>query len=420
MSQRYIVLRMASTRDLQDEQWMSARPRYYSTPADFRQQPPPVTPSSSLRLSVASNRVPNLRRAASAAVRSTGDLVSLPSSAYGAGVPHSLRYQGHEAARSAHDLRSGERESAVGRKRSFRKASVLRRDRELLDAVPDTESTMSSPDDLEDVAEEELVNMDECDNEEDDEDDRMLAAWQRARQQSNVPLQEGTAYQNGVEAQAQAAIDDEGKFRLSKEAMFFVAAFIVLLTSGGLILGFGPIYSALVREGQWSELCGDTNDQQQQSPCPTQEIHLQYVFSTSFLCLSAANAFFGVFLDFFGPRLTAILGLVLSAVGNFALAYGDSHTGYGSWLILGYALIGAGGTGSYLAAFQLLQLYRVQGFVCSTLSSLFNCSGYIYMALEIDFVTRSIFFRVYGYVRAQTMVKWEHNVLTVLLGCVSV
>lgn len=400
MSQRYIVLRMASTRDLQDEQWTSARPRYYSTPADFR-QPPPVTspPSSSLRLSVVNNRVPNLRRATSAAVRSTGDLVSLPSSAAAAyGVPHSLRYHGHEAARSAHDLRSGERESAVGRKRSFRKAGVLRRDRELLDAVPDTETTMSSPDDLEDVAEEELVDMDEWENEEDDEDDRMLAAWQRARQQSNAPLQEGTAYQDDVDAQAQAAVDDKGKFRLSKEAMFFVAAFIVLLTSGGLILGFGPIYSALVREGQWSELCGDTNDQQQQSPCPSQEIHLQYVFSTSFLCLSAANAFFGVFLDFFGPRLTAILGLMLSAVGNFALAYGDSRTGYGSWLILGYALVGAGGTGSYLAAFQLLQLYRVQGFVCSTLSSLFNCSGYIYMALEIDFVTRSIFFRVYGYV----------------------
>lgn len=411
MSQRYIVLRMASTRDLQDEHWTSAqaRPRYYSTPADFRalnqqvQPQPSTSPSSSLRLSVSSNRVPNLRRAASAAVRSTGDLVSLPSSLAAYGIPHSLRYHGHDSiARSSTSdvFHSGcsEREGVAGRKRSFRKASssTLRRDRELLDAVQDTEETMSSPDDLEGVVEEELFNEDD---KEDDENDRMLAAWQRARQKSSATVQEGTLYQDDVEAQA-ANDDDDGKYRLSKEAMFFVAAFIVLLTSGGLILGFGPIYSALVREGQWSELCGDSvEDQQQQSPCPSQEIHLQYVFSTSFLCLSAANAFFGVFLDFFGPRLTAILGLVLSATGNFALAYGDSRTGYGSWIIIGYALIGSGGTGSYLAAFQLLQLYRVQGFVCSTLSSLFNCSGYIYMALEIDFVTRSIFFRVYGYVQ---------------------
>ncbi|DBA02667.1 TPA: hypothetical protein N0F65_010492 [Lagenidium giganteum] len=191
----------------------------------------------------------------------------------------------------------------------------------------------------------------------------------------------------------------DGHYRLSKEFMFVVASFIVLVTSGGLILGFGPIYSVLVREDQWSELCGvDEDGIPNASDCAAQEVRLQYVFSTAFLCLSAANALFGVLLDIVGPRWTAIVGLLLSALGNFAMAMGDSHTGLGGWIIVGYSLLGVGGMGSYLAAFQILQLFEVQGFVCSTLSSLFNCSGYLYMLLQLPGITRQAFFQYYGIV----------------------
>lgn len=156
-----------------------------------------------------------------------------------------------------------------------------------------------------------------------------------------------------------------------------------------------------MKEGQWSELCsidGLPIPGAGGVLCAAQEIRLQYVFSTSFLCLSAANAFFGVLLDVVGPRVTVVLGLSLSALGNAALALGDSKAGTGSLIIAGYAMVGAGGMGSYLASFQILQLYRVQGFVCSTLSSLFNCSGYVYMLLQLDHgVTRQEFFGVYGY-----------------------
>ncbi|RLN93055.1 hypothetical protein BBJ28_00005469 [Nothophytophthora sp. Chile5] len=192
----------------------------------------------------------------------------------------------------------------------------------------------------------------------------------------------------------------EGRWQLPKEFMFLVSSFIVLFTSGGLILGFGPMYSMLVRENQWSELCSEEERKDAVSGnvlCAAQEIRLQYVFSTGFLCLSAANAFFGVFIDVVGPRLTIMLSLTLSALGNFALGFGDSHTGNGAWIIIGYSLVGAGGMGSYLAAFQILQLYQVQGVVCSTLSSLFNCSGYVYMLLGVQGVTRLGFFQVYGY-----------------------
>ncbi|EGZ22119.1 hypothetical protein PHYSODRAFT_495164 [Phytophthora sojae] len=212
---------------------------------------------------------------------------------------------------------------------------------------------------------------------------------------ANKSLPEDEEVEEGQEKEVETPA---GRWQLSKEVMFVVSAFVVLFASGGLILGFGPVYSLLVRENQWSELCTDEERLEAGGGvlCAAQEVRLQYVFSTGFLCLSAANAFFGVLLDVVGPRVTIMLGLTLSALGNFALAFGDSHTGSGAWIIAGYSLVGAGGTGAYLAAFQILQLYEVQGVVCSTLSSLFNCSGYVYMLLGLQGITRAVFFRCFG------------------------
>ncbi|TYZ67432.1 hypothetical protein PybrP1_012807 [[Pythium] brassicae (nom. inval.)] len=340
MSRHYLMLRMASSRDLsalgEESAW--PRSRYYSTPSDPRLlQAPPLT--------VASNRQPSLRRAASAAVRSADDVAAL---------------------------------SAAWTARAWRPFTRV--------GVADSSNAVAAPLSCEKSGA--SGSLQTLESREDDEDDSAFA-------EEPPPGSENDSADGGV--------------RLSKEMMFAVAAAVVLLTSGGLILGFGPVYAALVREGQWAELCRDGPGErhglqaQAQAPCASQEIHLQYVFSTSFLCLSAANACFGVFLDVFGPRLTALLGLALSVAGNFALAYSDSGAGTGAWIIGGYAMVGAGGMGSFLAAFQILQLYRVQGVVCSTLSSLFNCSGYIYMALEIDTVTRRVFFQVYGVVVAVCM-----------------
>ncbi|KAF1335976.1 hypothetical protein FI667_g763, partial [Globisporangium splendens] len=398
MSQRYIVLRMASARDLQEEAATRARPRYHSTPADLRNSQLARAASASAAspsLSVRSNRVPNLRKSASA-VRSTGDIPGLTASS---SLLRLLRGNGHEL-RDDGSMENARATPACGAEMATRKSRWHDPRVMLLNAAEDTEDAFN---------EEEEGTTEEA--EEDEEDDRTRAAWLRAQDQ-HVGVQDDMEWMDYDTEEAQG----EG-IAVSKEVMFLVASFIVLVTSGGLTLGFGPIYAALLREGQWSELCESSGDasggDNGAAPlaCPKQEIRLQYVFSTSFLCLSAANAFFGVFLDFFGPRVTAILGLALAALGNFALAYGDSHMGHGAWIILGYAVIGAGGMGSYLSAFQILQLYKVQGFVCSTLSSLFNCSGYIYMALEIESVTRLLFFRVYGYELCKNYFDTPHGLV---------
>uniref|UniRef100_A0AAV1TIH6 MFS transporter n=1 Tax=Peronospora matthiolae TaxID=2874970 RepID=A0AAV1TIH6_9STRA len=191
----------------------------------------------------------------------------------------------------------------------------------------------------------------------------------------------------------------ETRWQLSKECMFLVSAFFVLFMSGGLILGFGPVYSMLVREKLWVNVCSKEEQQNRNEDsgvlCAAQEVYLQSVFSTAFLSLSASNVFFGVFLDVMGPRGTIVLALLLSTCGNFALALVQTESS-GLWIIAGYSLVAIGGMGVYLAAFQMLQLFNVQGLVCSTLSSLFNCSGFVYVLLGLHGMTRTNFFCGYG------------------------
>lgn len=89
-----------------------------------------------------------------------------------------------------------------------------------------------------------------------------------------------------------------------------MAAIVTVILIGRTACRFGPVYSLLVRENQWSELCTDEERLEAGGGvlCAAQEVRLQYVFSTGFLCLSAANAFFGVLLDVVGPESLSCWG----------------------------------------------------------------------------------------------------------------
>lgn len=194
-------------------------------------------------------------------------------------------------------------------------------------------------------------------------------------------------------------------WRVPRVLVVVVAAVLVVLCSGGLILGFGPMYTLLVDEGQWSELCAP-DEEISGVTCATQEVKLQYIYSTAFLCLSFANVASGLSLDVIGSRLTVCFGLVISIVGNVLLALGQSTEGGGLSIIVGYSLIAVGGYGVYISVFQLALLFPAerQGFVSSFLSGLFNFSGYVYLLLEIPGVTRKGFFLGYAVLVAVCLV----------------
>ncbi|OQS05103.1 hypothetical protein THRCLA_20717 [Thraustotheca clavata] len=183
-----------------------------------------------------------------------------------------------------------------------------------------------------------------------------------------------------------------GTYEINRYVLFCICCVLTVLCSGGLILGFGPFYTTLVQEKQWHELCNATST----TVCPKQEIRLQYTYSTSFLLLSAANAIFGLSIDIIGPRVSALLGLVLAMLGNILVSIGDSTVANGLGIILGYGLVGMGGMGLFLSSFQVINLFEAQGLPCSIMSSIFNISAYVYMLLKIPGVARQSFFESYA------------------------
>ncbi|KAF1316439.1 hypothetical protein FI667_g15389, partial [Globisporangium splendens] len=184
-------------------------------------------------------------------------------------------------------------------------------------------------------------------------------------------------------------------WRVSRLSILLLAAFLITFMSGGLILGFGPLYTLLVDEGQWKELCA-AGEELSGVTCARQEVWLQYIFSTAFLCLSLANALFGFLLDIIGPRLCVFIGFVVTFMGNIMLAYGESTVGKGVSIIVGYSCLGIGGYSVYICSFQFVQLFDRQGFVTSTISGLFNAAGYVFMLLHIHGITRRGFFLFYA------------------------
>ncbi|RLN89152.1 hypothetical protein BBJ28_00018626 [Nothophytophthora sp. Chile5] len=199
--------------------------------------------------------------------------------------------------------------------------------------------------------------------------------------------------------------DTMSTWRVPRGIVIGVVAVLVVLCSGGLILGFGPVYSLLVNEGQWSELCAP-DEEISGVTCADQEVWLQYIYSTAFLCLSLANVVSGISLDVIGARLTVCFGLVISIVGNLLLAFGQSTVGKGVSLIAGYSCLGIGGYGVYISAFQLVLLFppERQGFITSIVSGLFNSSGYVFLLLEIHGVTRRGFFVAFAILVALCLV----------------
>ncbi|OQR90641.1 hypothetical protein THRCLA_09252 [Thraustotheca clavata] len=183
---------------------------------------------------------------------------------------------------------------------------------------------------------------------------------------------------------------------VSREFIFALSALLTVFTSGGLVLGFGPIYSTLVDEKQWHELCPENTPASE--VCSDQEIQLQNVFSTGFLCVVIGQTAFGISLDLLGPRYTAI-----SIIGNIFMSMGKSQDGTESLIVLGYALIGFGGTGILFSSLQLSELFSKPSIYCGILVAAFYASGYVYVLLKIP-IQRASFFQAYAVVVAVSSV----------------
>ncbi|KAH9137130.1 hypothetical protein AeRB84_017976, partial [Aphanomyces euteiches] len=179
----------------------------------------------------------------------------------------------------------------------------------------------------------------------------------------------------------------------------FLAWLLTLLTSGGLISGFGPVYTRLVDEKQWHDLCPPNTTE----VCSDQEVKLQSIYSTGLLMNVLGHEIFGTLLDMIGPRYMTLIAYVFSVIGNVCMAYGDATSGTGILLVVGYAMIGFGGMGILFASLQLSMLFRDEELYTALLVAAMGCSGYVYILLKLD-ISRETFFLSYTGVSLAAMI----------------
>ncbi|CAK4857553.1 unnamed protein product [Aphanomyces euteiches] len=177
-----------------------------------------------------------------------------------------------------------------------------------------------------------------------------------------------------------------------------LAWLLTLLTSGGLISGFGPVYTRLVDEKQWHDLCPPNTTE----VCSDQEVKLQSIYSTGLLMNVLGHEIFGTLLDMIGPRYMTLIAYVFSVIGNVCMAYGDATSGTGILLVVGYAMIGFGGMGILFASLQLSMLFRDEELYTALLVAAMG-SGYVYILLKLD-ISRETFFLSYTGVSLAAMI----------------
>jgi MFS family permease len=89
--------------------------------------------------------------------------------------------------------------------------------------------------------------------------------------------------------------------------------------------------------------------------------------------------FTGVVLDYYGPRICAIIGSVLFALGHIGFAYASSDLDL--W-IPSFALIAIGGPFFFMATLHLSAAFpRKSGLILASLTGAFDASSFVYFAL---------------------------------------
>mmetsp|Transcript_30034 Transcript_30034/g.69979 ORF Transcript_30034/g.69979 Transcript_30034/m.69979 type:complete len:879 (-) Transcript_30034:22-2658(-) len=165
------------------------------------------------------------------------------------------------------------------------------------------------------------------------------------------------------------------RWRAPKELLLSVAMVTTTFLGGGLIFGFSPLAGQLVK------LDGS----------PFTESNVSSVLSVGHNITVVGLILSGLLLDRFGPRVCAVSGLLIEAVGHFGMLHAKETPQWVTWTA--YGLIGLGGTQVLMSALTFADAFKNSGLVNSSLTAFYQAGGFVFMILP--YVSWTIFFRTY-------------------------
>ena len=201
-------------------------------------------------------------------------------------------------------------------------------------------------------------------------------------------------------------LDNEVVDRGTSRYFILAIALLCSVWSAGLIFGWAPLYSTLLRAGVYADRCPEsiipndtsisfmhafnvtevpTTSGAYTSPlCEAQQQRLILIYTAGSAFTQASLFVSGVFLDFQGPKLTASLSSLVVAVGSFL--FGAASLYKLDLYIFGFALMGFGGAGINLATYTVSNLFpRYKSWVVSSLVGVWTLSSLWFLLIRPAF-----------------------------------
>lgn len=144
-----------------------------------------------------------------------------------------------------------------------------------------------------------------------------------------------------------------------KRASITAIQLLMTLLTAGVIIGYGQLYPMLVDAGVYKGKCppSDQNSNSSSSTtCFAQETALDQLFNVGASVSIFVQAPSGIILDFFGPRITCWMGLVMFIPGCFLFAYAESIHAVDAYMF-GFQLLAAGGPFVFISTMPVAQLW---------------------------------------------------------------
>uniref|UniRef100_A0A7S1G570 Major facilitator superfamily (MFS) profile domain-containing protein n=1 Tax=Bicosoecida sp. CB-2014 TaxID=1486930 RepID=A0A7S1G570_9STRA len=165
-----------------------------------------------------------------------------------------------------------------------------------------------------------------------------------------------------------------------------------LILTTGLILGWSGVVLILNGEGTVAHLCdagdaadGDASVAASPVTCPRSDVFIATIFTVGQVGATAGPIALGTLIDRIGPRYGALLCASLVVVGLMLVATGLDSKGEDAEMLLpvGFALVGAFGSGVQFTAFHIANVFEeYHGTVTSCMSAAFGVSSLIFPLMQ--------------------------------------
>lgn len=157
--------------------------------------------------------------------------------------------------------------------------------------------------------------------------------------------------------------------------VWFCLIFASFWTSG-IVFGWPALVLMFNKKQIFSELCAGSED------CQERQRRLNLVFSGGFFCMLAGRLAWGLFLDWQGPKKTAMVAALTICVGAILMAFSFGDM-WRDAVAPGYVLMSLGGPGVHLANFHAGNLFpKIKRTVTASFSGVYGTSGLVFVIIN--------------------------------------